>query len=67
MIKCDYCGRTQEQVPKIITGGNGSAICGDCVLTCMQIILEGVTTEYEEIKFPKEKKLIRNTKMTSSL
>lgn len=54
MIKCDYCGKTQEDVKRIITGGAGAAICGECVLMCMEILLQEVSMDYKEIKFQKD-------------
>ena len=38
-IRCSFCGRTQEQVNRMIAG-NGSYICDDCVRLCMGIIDE---------------------------
>ena len=36
-IKCAFCGKTQDQVKKMIAG-NGVYICNECVDLCKQII-----------------------------
>ncbi len=38
-IRCSFCGKTQDQVDKLIAG-NGSYICSDCVRLCMSIVEE---------------------------
>ena len=38
-IRCSFCGRTQDQVNRLIAG-NGSYICDECVRLCMGIIDE---------------------------
>jgi len=38
-IRCSFCGRTQEQVNRMIAG-SGSYICDECVRLCMGIIDE---------------------------
>ena len=38
-IRCAFCGRTQDQVDKLIAG-NGAYICSDCVRLCMNIVDE---------------------------
>ena len=36
---CSFCGRRADEVgAQIITGPNGSAICPDCVIRCMEIL-----------------------------
>lgn len=49
---CDFCGKSKEQVEKLIVGDN-SAICNDCVDLCVSILKE------ENIKkFPIEQKTL---------
>ncbi len=43
-IRCSFCGKTQDQVRKLIAGPNGIYICDECVDICADIIEE----EYEE-------------------
>ena len=47
-IRCSFCGKTQEQVRKLIAGPKGAYICDECVEICSDIIeeeLEGYTSE----------------------
>lgn len=44
-LKCSFCGKTEDQVPKLLSGP-GVFICSDCVNTC-NAILEG---EFEKTK-----------------
>ena len=43
-IRCSFCGKTQDQVRKLIAGPVGVYICDECVELCSDIIEE----EYEE-------------------
>jgi len=36
-IRCSFCGKTQDQVERIIAG-HGSFICDECIRLCMSII-----------------------------
>ena len=38
-IRCSFCGRTQEQVGRLLSG-NGARICEDCARLCMSIFDE---------------------------
>ena len=42
-IRCSFCGKTQDEVRKLIAGPDGVFICNDCVDICIGIIEE----EYE--------------------
>ena len=37
-IRCSFCGKTQDQVRKLISGPNGIYICDECVDICADII-----------------------------
>lgn len=39
-IRCSFCGKTQEQVRKLIAGPKGAYICDACVEICTEIIEE---------------------------
>ena len=39
-IRCSFCGKSQEQVRKMIAGPNGAFICDECVEVCTEIIEE---------------------------
>lgn len=43
-IRCSFCGKSQEQVRKLIAGPGGAYICDECVDICAEIIEE----EFEE-------------------
>ena len=44
-IRCSFCGKTEDQVRKLIAGPDGSYICDECVDVCAEIIEEEF--EYE--------------------
>ncbi len=52
-IRCSFCGKTQNQVMKLIAGPNGAFICNECVDVCSGIIEEELGDEFEDI-FPVE-------------
>ena len=39
-IKCSFCGKTQEQVRKMVAGPSGIYICDECVEICNDIVTE---------------------------
>ncbi len=39
-IRCSFCGKTQDQVRKLIAGPGGAYICDECVDICAEIIEE---------------------------
>ena len=39
MVRCAFCGKTQEQVKRLIAGP-GVYICDECVMLCNEIISE---------------------------
>ena len=40
MFRCSFCGKSQDQVRKLIAGPNGAYICDECVDICAEIIEE---------------------------
>ena len=49
-IRCSFCGKSQDQVRKLIAGPNGAYICDECVDICSEIIEE----ELDENDVPEE-------------
>ena len=43
-IRCSFCGKTQDEVRKLIAGPDGVFICNDCVDICIGIIEEELTS-----------------------
>ncbi len=39
-IRCSFCGKTQDQVQKLIAGPSGTYICDECIAICADIIDE---------------------------
>lgn len=57
-LKCSFCGKTQEQVRKLVAGP-GVYICDECIELCTEIVEEELGTE-EEVEFkdvPKPKEI----------
>lgn len=40
VIRCSFCGKTQDQVRKLIAGPDGAYICDECIDVCAEIIEE---------------------------
>ena len=40
IYRCSFCGKTQEQVRKLIAGPNDIYICDECVELCAEIVDE---------------------------
>lgn len=58
MVRCSFCGKTQDQVRRLVSGPNNTYICNECVLLCQEIVsddVESVGRSGEiEIKRPQE-------------
>lgn len=57
-VKCSFCGKSQEQVKRLVAGP-GVYICNECIELCSEIIDEefediGLDTEYDYVPKPKE-------------
>ena len=44
-IRCSFCGKTEDQVRKLIAGPDGSYICDEFVEICSEIIVEEVSRD----------------------
>ncbi len=58
-LRCSFCGKTQEQVKRLIAGPS-VYICDECIELCSEIIeeeLEGAYEEDETIDMPKPKEI----------
>jgi len=58
MVKCSFCGKTQDEVYKIVAGP-GVCICDECIKVCNDIILdrrkkEGRPFDLKNVPSPKE-------------
>ncbi|MGP1348210.1 MAG: ATP-dependent Clp protease ATP-binding subunit ClpX [Stomatobaculum sp.] len=47
-LRCSFCGKTQEQVRKLLSGPNGVFICDECVDLCSEILDEEFSEEREQ-------------------
>lgn len=57
-LKCSFCGKTQDQVRKLVAGP-GVYICDECIDLCTEIVEEELgTVEEEDLKeIPKPKEI----------
>ena len=58
-LRCSFCGKTQDQVKRLIAGPN-VYICDECIELCSEIIeeeLEGAYEEDEAMNIPKPKEI----------
>ncbi|MEE1196853.1 MAG: ATP-dependent Clp protease ATP-binding subunit ClpX, partial [Lachnospiraceae bacterium] len=46
-VKCSFCGKTEDQVRKLIAGPEGAYICDECIEICNEIIDEELA-DYQE-------------------
>ena len=66
-IRCSFCGKTQEQVNRMISGPNGAFICDECVDICGEIIEEENLEEKENTSVKEEINLIKPEEMKAFL
>ena len=59
LLKCNFCGKSQKQVRKLIAGP-GVYICDECIGLCNEIIEEELsesTPEQAELELPKPREI----------
>lgn len=64
-IRCSFCGKTQEQVRKLIAGNNNVFICDECIELCGEILEEelgdledeGIPGDFGDINLLKPKEI----------
>ena len=64
-VRCSFCGKTQDQVERLISGP-GVYICDGCVELCMDIV-EGIPTKQKVITPKPVKKLPKPMEIKASL
>ena len=47
-IRCSFCGKTHDQVRKLIAGPDDTFICDECIGLCSEIINEELKQPYDE-------------------
>ena len=47
-VRCSFCGKTQDQVKKLIAGSNNVYICDECIDLCAEILEEEFEGHEEE-------------------
>ena len=66
-LRCSFCGKTQDQVRKLIAGPNGAYICDECVDICAEIIEEENLEEKAPASAKEEINLIKPEEMKAFL
>ena len=46
-VRCSFCGKSEDQVRKLIAGPEGVFICDECIEICSEIVEEELEEEYE--------------------
>lgn len=61
MHRCSFCGKSEKQVNKIITGPDGVCICDQCIEICSDMVADEIGYDYDdnelEINFVKPKEI----------
>ena len=59
MHRCSFCGKTQDQVRRLVAGPN-AYICNECILLCQEIVSDDVdsvnASGESEIKTPQARR-----------
>jgi len=48
MHRCSFCGKSEKQVNKIITGPDGVCICDECIEICADMVDDGLRYDYDD-------------------
>ena len=46
IVRCSFCGKTQDQVRKLVKGPNNTFICDECVEACSEILEESLAQDF---------------------
>ena len=58
-IRCSFCGKTQEQVNRLISGPNGAFICDECIDICSDILDEELEDDEQDVRERQEINLLK--------
>ena len=47
-IRCSFCGKSEDQVKKLIAGPDGAYICDECIEICAEIMDEELEQDEAE-------------------
>ncbi len=50
---CSFCGKSEEQIKRLISGRNGAYICDECITVCGDMIKDLTATETEPVPLKK--------------
>ena len=64
--RCSFCGRTENQVNRLISGPNGVYICDECVDICGRIIDDAEEDEGERRRMKGKEESSRFRPLTST-
>lgn len=42
---CDFCGKSQDEIPHLVAGPGNIFICNECVKTAAEVIAEAIEKE----------------------
>lgn len=60
-MKCSFCGKTNDQVRRIIVGPNDACICNECIETCANLIADNVNGDFDELdKIPTPDEILKH-------
>lgn len=46
VVRCSFCGKTQDQVRKLVKGPSNTFICDECVAACTEILEESLARDF---------------------
>ena len=46
VVRCSFCGKTQDQVRKLVKGPSNTFICDECVAACSEILEESLAQDF---------------------
>lgn len=50
LIHCSFCGRSEMECKRIISGPNDVSICSDCVFACASMLMDTESAESDSEK-----------------
>jgi ATP-dependent protease Clp ATPase subunit len=66
--RCSFCGKSQEQVHRLIAGPGGVYICNECVALCQEIIDDEASSRHGgEVEREPRELVVRDVRIEQQL
>ena len=66
-LRCSFCGKTQDQVDKLISGMNDTFICDECVELCAELVNDDLELAFSQLQAIVNAEKLRTTRCKTTI